>query len=76
MPVLTSHSYLNRMKAIKIANNVLSPEGVRNTLLTKLAKNEQFRYNIFRGRFREVFATDALKASEERITANFNAGLM
>ena len=65
-----------RSKAIKLANSTLSPTGVHQTLLSRLAINENFRHNIFKGRFHEKFSEDPIQATEERIRGKYLAGLM
>ena len=59
-----------------MAENYISNEGVRKNLVSKLMNNEEFRFKIFKGRVREQFSTDKLKGAEERITANYQAGIM
>lgn len=69
-------SRLDKAKAIKMSDNYLSPDGVKRSLLCKLRQNELFRYQIFRGKYREDMANDKLLAAEERVLSNYKAGLM
>jgi hypothetical protein len=59
-----------------MTNTILSPSGVQATLLQRLEHNENFRMNVFRGRFRAQIEDDKIKAAEERLRANLDAGLM
>lgn len=57
-------------------NKFISPQGVQKQLQARLKFNEVFRNQIFTGRFREEFTQDKLQAAQERIEANYRAGLM
>ena len=59
-----------------MANKYLSPTGVTKNLTSRLEKNEDFRLSVFKGKFREQLETDKIKGSEERLKANYEAGLM
>jgi hypothetical protein len=65
-----------RSKAIGLANKYVSNHGVQRNLEQRLRHNENFRYQISRGKIREELAKDKIDAARERIRANFEAGLM
>jgi len=65
-----------RSKAIGLANKYVSNQGVQRNLEQRLRHNENFRYQISKGKIREELAKDKLDAARERIKANFEAGLM
>lgn len=65
-----------RSKAIGLANKYVSNSGVQRNLQQRLRHNENFRYQISRGKIREEYATDKLDAARERIRGNYAAGLM
>lgn len=72
---LQYNKYL-RSKAIGLANKYVSNHGVQRNLEQRLRHNENFRYQISKGKIREELAKDKLDAARERIKANFEAGLM
>ena len=61
---------------MKYSKNLLSPKGVKENLLNRLAKNEEFRMRISRGQIREEYSKDPIDAAFARIEANYHAGLM
>jgi 6,7-dimethyl-8-ribityllumazine synthase len=59
-----------------MADKYLSPTGVTKNLTHRLEQNENFRLSIFKGRFNEQIEDDKIKAAEDRLKANLEAGLM
>jgi hypothetical protein len=65
-----------RCAAKSVANKYISPQGIQKILEQRLKHNELFRYQIFKGKFKEEFTNDKLQAAEQRILASYNAGLV
>jgi hypothetical protein len=68
--------HLHSHNACKSAEKLVSNQGITKNLQERLRHNENFRYQIFKGKFNEEFTQDKLKAAEQRIEASYKAGLM
>lgn len=61
---------------MKFSQSYLSPNGLKQSLLNRLARQEEFRMKISRGQIKEEFSKDPIEAAFARIEANYQAGLM
>ena len=64
------------MNANCVVNKYVSPQGIRTKLQERLNHNENFRYQIFKGKFNEEFNNDRLVAAEKKIEASYQSGQM
>ena len=59
-----------------MANNLLSPAGVKNTLQERLEENEILRYRFFRENFKETQISDPISKFEQNVKGKYNNELM
>ena len=67
---------LYRSRATQIANSLVSPAGVKDSLLERLEANERARYRLFQSSFNEDQAQDPLAKLQQRVLGQYNNGLM
>lgn len=65
-----------RSKAVQLTNTLVSPAGVKDSLLGRLEENERTRYQLFKASFNEDNVQDPLLKLEQRVLGKYTNGLM
>ena len=72
--IILSEKY--RSKATQLANSLVSPAGVKDSLLERLEANERSRHQLFQSSFNEDQAQDPLSKLQQRVLGQYRNGLM